>query len=144
MLRLLRVTLKMPVIALDANPPSTHQQPRHLHALHNPTRPLRPLVPFLLIFALSLMAGVRRSRTIARPIELGYAAFLSLCESKTAAASMTDMRISLSSRSIASVEMLWKTGHLRSGTGLQLLDSWTAVTTVRCKKVSAIIRVRQR
>ena len=35
---------------------------------------LRPLLPFLLIFVLSLMAGVRRSRTIARPIELGYAA----------------------------------------------------------------------
>ena len=54
---------------------------------------LRPLQPFIVIFILSVLMGMRRARAIPRPVELSYAMFMSLVE--TRASSISDMRISL-------------------------------------------------
>ena len=56
---------------------------------------LRPLLPFLFVFVLVIGQAMRRASAMPKPVELSYAAFMHLVESKASAATISDMRISL-------------------------------------------------
>jgi cell division protease FtsH len=53
---------------------------------------LRPLLPFICVFIFMAMRGMRRSTVSAAPLELSYAAFMQLVE--TRGSTIADMRIS--------------------------------------------------
>ena len=55
---------------------------------------LRPLIPFILVFAIMIASGMRRAAAVPKPVEMTYAAFMKLVESR-GASSISDMRISL-------------------------------------------------
>lgn len=56
---------------------------------------LRPLLPFLFVVVLIFGQAMRRASVMPKPVELTYAAFIKLVESKSSAAAISDMRISL-------------------------------------------------